>query len=116
MNAAQSDLGIANWVGTKLQTMAHFARANTIEGSRKNINEHYDLGNDMYKLFLDETWMYSSGVFNSPTDTLYQSQINKVAHSTAVSHALSPRKIMHALPRLSLLFPGFVDHCTRVSC
>ena len=81
MNAAQSDLGIANWIGTKLQTMAHFARANTIEGSRKNINEHYDLGNDMYKLFLDETWMYSSGVFNSPTDTLYQSQINKVAYS-----------------------------------
>lgn len=78
MNAAQGDLGIANWVGTKIQTMAHFARANTIEGSRKNINEHYDLGNDLYKLFLDETWMYSSGVFNSPTDSLYQSQINKL--------------------------------------
>uniref|UniRef100_A0A7S0TSE4 Amine oxidase domain-containing protein n=2 Tax=Hemiselmis andersenii TaxID=464988 RepID=A0A7S0TSE4_HEMAN len=78
VNAAQSELGIANWVGTKLQTLAHFARANTIEGSRKNINEHYDLGNDMYRLFLDDTWMYSSGVFNSPTDTLYQSQLNKL--------------------------------------
>ena len=42
-------------------------------------SEHYDLGNDMYKLFLDnETWMYSSGVFNTPQDSLYQSQINKL--------------------------------------
>ena len=28
-----------------------------------------------YKLFLDKTWMYSSGVFNSPTDSLYDSQV-----------------------------------------
>jgi cyclopropane-fatty-acyl-phospholipid synthase len=59
VNRAQSEMGIVNWVGTKLQTLAHMARANTVEGSRANINEHYDLGNDMYRLFLDETWMYS---------------------------------------------------------
>eukprot|EP00290_Baffinella_frigidus_P006560 CAMPEP_0180119682 /NCGR_PEP_ID=MMETSP0986-20121125/2117_1 /TAXON_ID=697907 /ORGANISM="non described non described, Strain CCMP2293" /LENGTH=1139 /DNA_ID=CAMNT_0022058709 /DNA_START=62 /DNA_END=3481 /DNA_ORIENTATION=+ len=78
VNSSQGQMGIMNWVGTQLQSLAHMARANTVEGSRANINEHYDLGNDMYKLFLDETWMYSSGVFNSPTDTLYQSQINKL--------------------------------------
>ncbi|EKX37689.1 hypothetical protein GUITHDRAFT_165417 [Guillardia theta CCMP2712] len=77
-NSLQKSLGVLNWIGTQVQTMAHMARANTVEGSLKNINEHYDLGNDMYRLFLDETWMYSSGVFNSPQDTLYQSQLNKL--------------------------------------
>ena len=33
-----------------------------IEGSRRNIEEHYDAGNAMYKLFLDETMTYSSGI------------------------------------------------------
>ncbi len=37
-------------------------RANTVEGSRRNIEEHYDAGNDMYRLFLDPTMTYSSGI------------------------------------------------------
>lgn len=51
--------------------LAHRARSNTIEGSRKNIEEHYDAGNAMYKLFLDETMTYSSGV-HKPGESLYQ--------------------------------------------
>ena len=35
---------------TLTTAQAHMARANTVEGSRANINEHYDLGNDMYLL------------------------------------------------------------------
>ena len=37
-------------------------RANTLEGSRRNIEEHYDAGNDMYRLFLEPTMTYSSGI------------------------------------------------------
>ncbi len=37
-------------------------RSNTRIGSRKNIEEHYDAGNDMYSLFLDDTMTYSGGV------------------------------------------------------
>ncbi len=44
----------------------HLGRRNSISGSRKNIQEHYDLGNEFYKLFLDPTMNYSSGVFESP--------------------------------------------------
>lgn len=33
-----------------------------IEGSRRNVEEHYDAGNAMYKLFLDDTMTYSSGI------------------------------------------------------
>ncbi len=42
----------------------HLARRNSVEGSRKNIHEHYDLGNDFYQLFLDPTMSYSSGIFD----------------------------------------------------
>lgn len=49
-----------------------------LAGSRKNIEEHYDSGNAMYKLFLDETLTYSSGLYLKPTDSLYQAQLNKI--------------------------------------
>ena len=77
--AKNSDsLGIANWVGVKVQQLEHVLHANTIEGSKRNISAHYDVGNDLYKLFLDETMTYSSGVFLTPGDSLYQSQLNKL--------------------------------------
>jgi len=51
-----------NWVGAKMEMAAHKALSNTKEGSRKNIEYHYDAGNDFYKLFLDETMLYSSAI------------------------------------------------------
>ena len=54
----------------------HIARANTIRTSKKNISEHYDLGNDFYKLFLDKSMTYSSGYFSTPETTLELSLIH----------------------------------------
>ena len=48
----------------------HFVRKNTKTGSRKNILAHYDLGNDFYALFLDETMTYSCGIFEQDHSTL----------------------------------------------
>ena len=48
------------------RTFAHRGRRNTKPGSRRNIEAHYDLGNDFYRLFLDETLTYSSAVFDAP--------------------------------------------------
>jgi cyclopropane-fatty-acyl-phospholipid synthase len=48
----------------------HFVRKNTKVGSRKNILAHYDLGNDFYALFLDETMTYSCAVFEPKASTL----------------------------------------------
>ena len=39
-----------------------FLRRNSVEGSSKNIKAHYDVGNDFYKLWLDETMTYSSAL------------------------------------------------------
>ena len=46
-------------------------------GSRRNITPHYDLGNDFYRLFLDETLTYSTAVFASPDQSLADAQRNK---------------------------------------
>lgn len=47
-------------------------RKNSIDGSRKNIADHYDLSNDFFKLFLDPSMMYSSAVFKDVEMTLEQ--------------------------------------------
>ena len=60
-----------------LRTVAHRMRRNTLRGSRRNIAAHYDLGNDFYRLFLDETMTYSSAVFETPDQPLADAQRNK---------------------------------------
>jgi cyclopropane-fatty-acyl-phospholipid synthase len=55
----------------------HNSRENTITGSKKNIVEHYDLGNEFYKLFLDKTMTYSSALFKTHKETLEEAQIQK---------------------------------------
>lgn len=45
----------------------HKFRKNSLKGSRKNIQQHYDLGNDFYELWLDESMTYSSGLFLNKT-------------------------------------------------
>jgi cyclopropane-fatty-acyl-phospholipid synthase len=59
------------------RTIVHRARRNTIGGARRNIEAHYDLGNEFYRLFLDETMTYSSAVFESPDQSLADAQRNK---------------------------------------
>lgn len=48
------------------------------KNQEKEVRSHYDLGNDFYKLWLDETMSYSCGYFKNESDTLYQAQVNKV--------------------------------------
>ena len=51
------------WLKNVRYLFHHRWRRNSIHGSRKNIRDHYDLGNDFYELFLDPTLNYSSGIF-----------------------------------------------------
>ncbi|HSW41863.1 MAG TPA: cyclopropane-fatty-acyl-phospholipid synthase family protein [Patescibacteria group bacterium] len=59
------------------RTVAHRRRRNTKANARRNIAAHYDLGNDFYRLFLDETMTYSSAVFATPDQALADAQRNK---------------------------------------
>ncbi|MTK13052.1 MAG: class I SAM-dependent methyltransferase [Clostridiaceae bacterium] len=54
--------------------------SNNVKRSKENIEHHYDLGNDFYKLWLDDTLTYSCAYFKSPDDSLNQAQRNKVEH------------------------------------
>ena len=55
----------------------HLLRANTRRGARRNIEQHYDLGNDFYSLWLDPTMTYSAAVFAAPDEALEQAQLRK---------------------------------------
>jgi cyclopropane-fatty-acyl-phospholipid synthase len=54
------------------------ARRNTVKRSKQQIAAHYDLGNDLYELFLDDTMMYSCGVYDTPDTTLHEAQLAKL--------------------------------------
>lgn len=73
---ASLDQGIASWL-TRAQAWLHRRRRNTLPGSRRNIHAHYDLGDDFFSLFLDETMAYSSGVFPRPAATLAEASVEK---------------------------------------
>lgn len=47
---------------------------------RKEVTRHYDIGNDFYRLWLDETMSYSCGYFQNPADSLFEAQVQKVDH------------------------------------
>lgn len=70
------DIGLARFT-EPLYKIFHRRRKNTRQGSQKNISDHYDLGNDFYKLFLDETMAYSCGIFTSEQATMQEASLEK---------------------------------------
>lgn len=63
---------------TRLAIMLqHIKSVNTISRSKENIAHHYDLGNDFYKYYLDESMTYSCAYFRSENDTIEQAQQQK---------------------------------------
>ncbi len=66
-----------------LRVVAHRLNRNTVDRARRNIAAHYDLSNDLYRLFLDESMTYSSGVFPPETATLEEAQREKYRRMAA---------------------------------
>lgn len=60
------------------QRTAWRLRANTRARSRERIAAHYDLGNELFSRFLDETMMYSCGIFERPDATLHEASVAKL--------------------------------------
>lgn len=58
--------------------LGHALRANTRRGSRRNIRDHYDLGDDLFELFLDESMTYSAAVFDDADRSLEDAQSAKL--------------------------------------
>lgn len=68
--------------------LVHRFNRNTLAGSRRNISKHYDLGNDFYKLWLDESMSYSSAWFEQPGQSLAAAQQTKMRK---IVEAVSPQ-------------------------
>jgi cyclopropane-fatty-acyl-phospholipid synthase len=64
MSGSRGKQFLVNLLG-RYNRVLHLLRPNSLETSRRNISEHYDLGNDFYKLFLDPTMTYSSALFET---------------------------------------------------
>ena len=58
-------------------------RRNDAKSSRRNVAHHYDVGNDLYRLFLDDDLQYSCAYFTDPSNSLEQAQSDKKAHIAA---------------------------------
>ncbi|WP_416695479.1 class I SAM-dependent methyltransferase [Candidatus Pseudothioglobus sp. Uisw_050_01] len=56
----------------------HRLRQNTLKGSKSNILAHYDLSNDFYKLWLDSTMTYSSGIFLNKKSSMLDASVEKL--------------------------------------
>lgn len=66
--------GRFQWLRTAGQNIAHWLNRNTVKGSRRNIQAHYDLGNDLFEGFLDHSMMYSSAIYPHENASLEEAQ------------------------------------------
>jgi cyclopropane-fatty-acyl-phospholipid synthase len=78
LSRVESGNGIVSSLSRLADTLRHRLRANTIDGSRRNIHEHYDLSNDFFRLFLDAEMVYSSAWYESADDSLEDAQWEKL--------------------------------------
>ena len=61
-----------------LYKLLHLMNRDSVDGSKKNISAHYDLGNKLFENFLDPTMTYSSGFFEKPDATMQQASTAKL--------------------------------------
>ena len=71
------DYGITR-LKAPLHKLVHWLNRNTRAGSKKNISAHYDIGNDLFRLFLDETMMYSSAFYEQQDMNLGEAAVAKL--------------------------------------
>jgi cyclopropane-fatty-acyl-phospholipid synthase len=96
---------LAGWIARA----GHWLRRNTRAKSRDNIRAHYDLGNDFFRLFLDDTMMYSSGFFLRRESTLKEASIAKLDR---ICRRLDLRPNDHLL-EIGTGWGGFALHAAR---
>ena len=102
------DSGLAR-LTAPLRRAAHWLHGNTRAGSRRNISAHYDLGNDFFRLMLDETLMYSCALFEHPHMSLAEASTAKL---DLICRKLDLRPVDHVL-EIGTGWGGFALHAAR---
>jgi cyclopropane-fatty-acyl-phospholipid synthase len=91
------------------EKMRFWLRSNSRAQARRNIAHHYDLGNDFYRLWLDDTMTYSSGLFQSGQESLEKAQEQKYA---SMVDQMGARPGDHVL-EIGCGWGGFAEYAAR---
>jgi cyclopropane-fatty-acyl-phospholipid synthase len=78
----------------KMSRLKALLRRNPARRARTNVAHHYDIGNDLYRLFLDDDWQYSCAYFTDPANGLEQAQTDKKAHIAAKLHLKPGQRVL----------------------
>lgn len=101
--------GLFDWVNK----LYHKLHANTRRGSKRNIHAHYDLGNEFYGLWLDETMSYSSAIFKPGVNDLASAQREKY-RALATAMQLQPD---HHVLEIGCGWGGFAEYAAgEIGC
>ena len=76
--AVENQNRLLNALARGFDRLRHLSRDNSIGGSRKNISAHYDLSNDLFRLFLDPSMTYSCALYETDADSLETAQFQKL--------------------------------------
>jgi cyclopropane-fatty-acyl-phospholipid synthase len=77
---AAGKLAVGGSIMRAMNKLRHFFNRNSRSGARRNIMAHYDLGNEFYGAWLDDTMTYSSALYDRPNLSLEQAQTAKYAN------------------------------------
>jgi cyclopropane-fatty-acyl-phospholipid synthase len=107
--AMQGMEGTSRRIAAPLVWLFRQLKRNTLSGSRRNIHAHYDLGNEFFALFLDETMTYSSALFATPDQPLADASRNKYER---ICQRLGLRPGMHIV-EIGTGWGGFAIHAAQ---
>jgi cyclopropane-fatty-acyl-phospholipid synthase len=107
--AALADAFYGGRIAALYYRIAHALRPNSRRGARRNIHAHYDLGNDFYRLWLDETMTYSSALYADEHTPLAAAQNAKYERLLTL---LEPRAGAHLL-EIGCGWGGFAEYAAR---
>jgi len=91
------------------ERLRFWLQSNSKRQAKKNISYHYDLGNDFYRLWLDETMTYSSAIFENPQESLETAQTRKYA---SMVDLMGAREGDHVL-EIGCGWGGFAEYAAK---
>ena len=80
VTAAVTQKNDSGYYGPKIRSLLYAMRRNSPARSQYNVRHHYDVGNDFYKLWLDERMVYTCAYYDTPAATLAEAQVAKLDH------------------------------------
>ena len=98
------------YYGPKIRSLLYAIHRNTLSRSRRNVQHHYDLGNDFYKLWLDERMVYTCAYFDNPAASLAEAQVAKLEHVCRKLQLQPGQKVIEAGCGWGALALHMADH------